>query len=216
MRPSQSTMQQTALALLLAFSTLSAPALWPASAEPGQLVGEIVGQIGGAMKSILGNGDFAYVGMGLRLAVLDVSDKRQPVILGQTERLPDVVQDIELRGGLALTAADQAGMRIITVREPSQPREISFAATAGPARALALDANQHVYVACAWAALRIFDVSNPGQPVEIASCPVANSAEDVLWFDGYALVADGSAGLSVIDVHNPAAATPVGTWDTPG
>jgi hypothetical protein len=60
------------------------------SASP-RVLPEIVGQIGGSSYAVAVQGDYAYLGVGPRLVVLDISDPSDPTMLGQTDVLGDVV-----------------------------------------------------------------------------------------------------------------------------
>jgi hypothetical protein len=71
--------------------------------QPQEQNVELVGQIGGVVATVAGQGSYAYVGVGPRLIILDVSDPAYPSIAGQTGMLPGVVR------GVALAAADPAG-----------------------------------------------------------------------------------------------------------
>jgi hypothetical protein len=52
---------------------------------------ELVGQIGGATLAVAVQGDYAYLGMGPRLVVLDISDPANPTMMGQSPVFPDIV-----------------------------------------------------------------------------------------------------------------------------
>jgi hypothetical protein len=65
--------------------------------------------------------------------------------------------------------------------------------------------------------LKIFNMANPAQPVEIGK--IGSSSLSFLGFaisGNYAYVACGSAGMTVIDISNPALPRIVGSYDTPG
>jgi hypothetical protein len=89
--------------LALAFSTIAGMASPPAlvgqdSALPSAMNVELVGQIGGIMITVAVRGDYAYVGVGPRLVILNVADPALPFVMGQTLVLPGLVFDIVLFG----------------------------------------------------------------------------------------------------------------------
>jgi hypothetical protein len=51
---------------------------------------ENVGQLGGAVRAVAAQGTYVYIGMGQRLAVLDISSPTTPRMVGQTEDLGQV------------------------------------------------------------------------------------------------------------------------------
>ena len=66
------------------------PASTVASQPPARNVG-LIGQVGDATRVVAVEGSYAYVGVGLRLVILDVSDPAQPAVVGQTAGLFDMV-----------------------------------------------------------------------------------------------------------------------------
>jgi len=55
---------------------------------------ELVGQIGGATYAVAVQGNYAYVGVGPRLVILNTADLTNPVVVGQTGVLPGIVEDL--------------------------------------------------------------------------------------------------------------------------
>jgi hypothetical protein len=81
---------------------------------------ELVGQIGGRCYAVAVQGSYAYIGIGPRLAVLDISNPAHPTPVGRTAVLPDLVQDIALAGTLAYVADGEAGLVILRYRPLSE------------------------------------------------------------------------------------------------
>jgi hypothetical protein len=91
---------------------------WPAAAGPGLTPAEaqnveLVGQIGGATYAVAVQGVYAYVGVGPRLVILDVSDPAQPTVAGQTGVLPDIVWGVAVAGSYAYVAGRHGGLVIL-------------------------------------------------------------------------------------------------------
>ncbi len=65
--------------------------------------------------------------------------------------------------------------------------------------------------------LIILNVSNPAQPAFVGQTDVLpGTVRDVAVAGDYAYVADGGAGLRIVDVSHPAAPAEVGFYDTSG
>ena len=83
---------------------------------------ELVGQIGGASYAVAISGTLAYLGVGPRLIVLDVSDPTSPSVLGQTEHFPSIVHHIAIDGSIAYVANWEGGLRIVDISDPGGSR----------------------------------------------------------------------------------------------
>ncbi|MFQ5518265.1 MAG: LVIVD repeat-containing protein, partial [Acidimicrobiia bacterium] len=127
---------------------------------------ELVGQIGGVTEAVAVWGNYAYIGMGPRLVILDVADPAHPRVVGQTAPLPGVVWDVAVAGGYAYLADYDAGLRIIDVSQPAAPAEVGSFDSPGYAEGVAV-AGGYAYLADGYAGLRIIDVSQPAAPAEV-------------------------------------------------
>ena len=88
------------------------------------LILERVAQTGGSINGITVMGDVAYVGKGSRVAAIDISDHKNPQLIGQSEPLPGLVThlvQISQGGGLLLLA--NAGKYLVML-DTSTPSEI--------------------------------------------------------------------------------------------
>ena len=74
---------------------------------------ELVGQIGGRTYAVAVQDNYAYIGVGPRLFILDVSDKARPVVIGRTGVLPGVVIDVAVSGSYAYVADGEGGLVIL-------------------------------------------------------------------------------------------------------
>jgi hypothetical protein len=157
--------------------------------------------------------DYAYLGSGAALIVVDVSVPSSPLVAGWVV-LPDVVQDVVFSSGHAYVADGSAGLRVVDVSDPFAPVEVAFVDTPGHAIGVAVAGN-HAYVADDYAGLRVIDVSAPSAPVEVGSVDLPDEAVGVAVSGGHAYVAGWEAGLRVVDVTTPTAPVEVGSVDTP-
>jgi hypothetical protein len=180
-----------------------------------------VGQIGGPAFGVAVQGKLAYVTIGPRMAVVDVSDDRTPRVVGTSEALPRLAQSVVVEGGFAFVIeADYdehafnelagAALRIIDVRNPFLPQLRGVCAVPGDARDVSV-ANGYAYVATQDAGLRIIDVGDPDLPREVASANVPHGARGAKVSEGRVYVAVGSrrlnereeGGMVIFDVSDP-------------
>ena len=82
------------------------------SDSPSSILGdaqnvEFVGQIGGATKAVAVQEEYAYVGEGPRLTVLDLTDPAAPAVLGKTPPLPGEVREVAVVGNYGYIAAKE-------------------------------------------------------------------------------------------------------------
>ncbi|MEK7994635.1 MAG: hypothetical protein AAB403_12595 [Planctomycetota bacterium] len=105
-------------------------ALWwglfalPAAAQTQPFSLRMVGQIGGPTQTVAVQGNYAYVGVGLRLVVLDVSNPATMREVGATAPFPHFVEGVAVSGTHAYVAAGGAGLRVVDVSKPERPMEI--------------------------------------------------------------------------------------------
>jgi len=176
---------------------------------------EFVGHIGGTTNAVFVQGNYAYIGVGPRLTILDISNPASPTVVGKTAPMPGIVQDIYLSGNYAYVAAGSSGLRVIDVSAPTSPNEVGFFETPGDALGVAVVDN-YAYVADYDGGLRVIDVSAPTSPTEVGFFETPADAYGVAVVDNYAYVAASHGGLRVIDVSAPTSPPCVGFFDTPG
>jgi parallel beta-helix repeat protein len=175
----------------------------------------VVGQLGGPTSAVAVQGNYAYVGIGLRLTVLDISDPANPRELGATAPFPYFVQGIAVRGTRAYVAAGGAGLRIVDISDPARPSELGAWDSPGYAEGVAV-AGTMAYLADGPYGLCVVDVSDPAIPKRLSSAFELNYAFDVVIAGSYAYVAGAGAGLLVADVSDADLPHEVATLDTPG
>jgi len=176
---------------------------------------QLIGQIGGPTQAVATLGKYAYVGVGQRLIVLDISDPNAPLEVGSSAPFADFVRDIAVSETSAYVAAGGAGLRVLSVSDPTRPAEIGFIQPRGYAEGVAASGTT-VCLADGPYGLRVIDVSNPRNPTEIGSAFTRNYAFKVAMAGRYAYIAAAGAGLLIADVANPANPSEVSTLATPG
>ncbi len=178
---------------------------------------ELVGQIGGNCKAVFVQGDYAYIGEGPGLRILDISDPTNPQAIGKV-LLPDIVLGVYVSGNCAYVADGLSGLRVIDISNPASPVEVGYFLTPDFAYGVYVSGN-YAYVADGDRGLRVIDISNPASPVEVGYCDTPGSARDVYVSGSYAYVAyvaDWYSGLRIINISNPALPVEAGYVGTPG
>jgi hypothetical protein len=183
---------------------------------------ELVGQIGGPTGAVVVQGSYAYISVGPRLVVLDVSDPTSPVVVGQSAVLSNIVQDVYVTGSYAYLGTGEGGLYVIDISNLAAPVKVGTAAVS----------TGSVYVAGSYAylgwgecrglggglwecdgSLRVVDVSNPAAPVEVGSYDAPGGVNGVYVVGNYAYVVTQnyhSSKLVVVDVSDPAVPRKVG------
>ena len=186
-----------------------------AAAQGSEPAWRLIGQVGGPTQAVAVQGKYAYVGVGPRLMVLDVSDPTAPREVGGSAPFSGPVQDIAVSGTVAYVAAGGAGLQVVDVSNPTHPTEIGSLQTRGYAEGVAVSGTT-VCLADGPYGLRVIDVSSPSNPTEIGSAFTRNYAFKVAMAGHYAYLAAAGAGLLIVDLTNPAKPVQVATFATPG
>ncbi|MFH1635495.1 MAG: hypothetical protein ABIG63_16010 [Chloroflexota bacterium] len=168
---------------------------------------ELGAQIGGATLAVAVNGTHAYIGIGPRLAALDVTDPANPVQLGASAPLSDTVQNIAINADLALVTTSSWNMlHIFSLSDPAQPVEIG---TYTPSNGRGV---RSITIAAPYAYLTngdgvyIINISTPSLPQEISFTPITEGAADIAILPGtdtMALISSYANGLIVLDISDP-------------
>ena len=188
---------------------------------------ELAGQIPNPTTySVAVQGDYAYVDISSRLVVIDISNKVNPIPVGQTEVLPGIASDILVSDDFAYVAGGTSGVYIIDISDPAAPSKVGHyttTETGWEARGLDLyETNDDLYltVAAYGGCLSIIDVTNPINPVNPSSPTRVSSAipecvaSDVAVQGDYAYIA-AYGKLPIYDISNPASPTLAGTYQDP-
>jgi len=83
----------------------------PFTVKERHLAAEAIGQTGGRVSDVVYRDGLAFMAVGPRLLLVDVTDSDQPTIVGRTPILPDLVEDIELYGPYVILANGHGGVR---------------------------------------------------------------------------------------------------------
>lgn len=166
---------------------------------------DIASHIGGASLAVDAQGDYAYVGEGTQLTILDVSDPAAPVVAGKSPVFLDVVQGVTVEGNLAYVTLGYEGLAILDVTNPSAPTIVGTLAM--PQYTHARDivvAGDYAYIADRGdGLLLIIDVANPAAPSHTGSIYLENSIVSLAVAGGYAYVNTTDDYLMFVDVTDP-------------
>ena len=128
---------------------------------------------------------YAYAGSRGGIHVIDLTDVRQPVVVGfipfSRAHVAEYAYRIELLGDLAVVAAGHEGMLVLDLAEPSEPKLLSTYlppsrtdVAGGRTRVypgwvdnLALG-SEHIYVYTLDGAVHVLEMADPAQPQEVA------------------------------------------------
>jgi hypothetical protein len=191
------------------------------SRQPGALGSQaasldLVAQAGGASYAIAVEGSLAYVDVGPRLMVMDVTDAAHPRLLGQTGVLPGLVGDIALSGGYAFLAAGAEALLVVDVRDPARPRLVTQYGDGAWFNGI-VTAGHYAYVSGYSGAmiysLRVIDIADPTAPREVGATNVPTALDvDVVGDHAYTV---GSRALYILDVSDVASPQLVASYDVP-
>jgi hypothetical protein len=164
---------------------------------------ELLGHIGGGASGLAIQGDYAYMGEGPKLTVLDISNPYTPTLAGQSELLPYLIVDMDVQGDTVYAADNDTGLHLFDASNPAAPHEVGSIETPSNAMGVVVSGTL-AYVADYWGGLRIIDVNNPDQPTEIGfvQSPSYSWYATELDIRGSLVYLVGS-DLVIIDVSNP-------------
>ena len=176
---------------------------------------DLIGQIGGELSDIIVQGDYAYLAVGSRVVVVDISRSAQPTLVGKTSSLYNSISALAIQNDhVYATAGDKlyvfsyevkvAHHQVILTRQGSYQEPSGYAATD-----VAVKGN-YAYVTFATGGtlllerglLDIIDVTNPVSPTLVGwdNSSYHPNAVSIAGNDVY--VAGGN--LVIYDVSNPA------------
>ncbi len=149
------------------------------------------------------------------LHVLDISNPAHPTRIGGIST-SGAYRQIALVGDLVYVA-DEWGVRVISVADPSNPVEIGFFRTFYETRetvGIALSGSL-AYLAASLGGVVIVDISDPSNMKLVGACDLEDFVLEVA-VAGDTIYAAAADGLYVVDVSDPETPTMVGGYDTPG
>ena len=174
-----------------------------------------IGQCGGQIKAVDVEGNHAYIGVGLRIEVLDITDRTTPSVIGTSSILRGFVTDVQKESDRLYATLDKGGLSIIDISDPTQPDEVGYIDLPGYPEHVDISGD-YACIASGGAGLRVVDVSDPERPEEVGFVYTDGYAHDVVVKDGKAFVAGAGSGLRIVDVSDPENPYEISGYDTPG
>lgn len=183
--------------------------------EPSYIIFKKFLPLDGEFTDLAVSGNHAYIARKEgTVAVVNIADKNAPYLTGITIAATDP-RKLFIAGTRLYIADGTAGLRIVTIATPEAPAQLSLTPTTGAAQSVFVLGSK-AYVAEGTSGLQIFNVTNPAAPALEGTAQTVDArdvvvrevdGQDVLVQNNdtyiYALVADGAAGLNILDVTNP-------------
>ncbi len=167
---------------------------------------ELVTSLGGRGYGVAVQGNYAYVGEGSSLLVVNISNPSTPALVGRLA-MPGMVMDIALFGQYAYVANADAGVQVVDISNPAAPALKGFYTTPGSASGISILGGQ-AYVADG-AGLQILGLANPTLPALLSATNLQGdaAADVVVQATTNGVFAYLSAGweLVIIEVSQPLA-----------
>jgi len=166
---------------------------------------DLVGQWGGSAHAVDFDGTYAYVGVGPRLVVVDLSNPRIPTRIGQTPPLGHIPTAITLYQGRCYVGLITGMLHVVDVRDPSHPTVLGTCALDD--RVVDIAVQDNVAIASTESAgIYVLDVSSPEQPTILFNVDNPNYDGGTVRIRGrYAYcIEDGLRVLDLIDPAHPA------------
>jgi hypothetical protein len=126
---------------------------------------------------------------------------------------------IESAGTVAFLADSGAGLIVLDISDPTDPRMLDTDVTATPADDLALLSNDRLLVTATCSKLRVFDLANPAAPVargELALSGTGSACQVRVAASGSTAYVAGDQAVIVIDVTSPESPTVIGRFEIGG
>lgn len=178
----------------------------------------VIGQLGGPVNAVKVVSPYAYIGMGPRLVVVDISDPARCRIVGLSAILPGIVTDVEVVEGRAYVTTSAfvdawiGGLAVVDVTTPQSPRWVGSLPIGLPAAAVQVTGDR-AFLTAGWTdaegrgrgALIAVDITDGAKPQQIGQLdlPPGIQTGGLAVQGTMAYVAGGRAGLQIIDVGNP-------------
>lgn len=168
-------------------------------------------------RSVTVNGRYAYVAVSTYgLMVVDVSMPASPSIVRMDgHSVNGRVQDLSLQGNLLFTANLDLGVQIYRLENPAAPQrlrniQLSLAESVAVKGMVAYARGEH------YRTQYLVDLNLPIGIAKSAFVPSRGLCADVVAEGSYAYLADGSAGLRILDVSDPSAPIELASIAEPG
>ena len=180
-------------------------------------------QIGGNVYAVAKQGNYAYIGIGKSLAVLDVQNPASPQLVGQTNQLSHEVYALTLSGTIGF-APKPYGLRVFDLSDPTNPQLVNTYDLPGYYvndvviyGTYAFVTESRVFDGDTAGGLRILDISDPLNINQAAIFGEGNGVDDIAIHNNYAYLAyqkysgtgSFSRQLMIVDISTVSSPTEV-------
>lgn len=174
----------------------------------------------GEAVAVAGLNQYAFVADGPSgLQVIDLQDPARPQRVGAYRSNGGYARGVAVSGNYVYLADTAAGLQVIDVADPSAPRPTGRCALGGPPYAVAVSGHYALLAIAAGVvqrtSIQVIDVSVPTDPQRIGGFDTSD-VQGMAVSGAHLYVADGDAGLQVLDFSNPSAPQPVAHLQTGG
>jgi hypothetical protein len=187
--------------------------------DPGRPVLTGTAAVGNCRDMDVADG-IAYFATEFGLELVSVSNPARPVSLGvfqvkQQISAAATAVGVAVQGKLAFLASARAGLQIVDISSPRQPRLIGgYGTDSSDSQDVAVAGNM-AYLADVFG-VRLVNVADPAHPAELAYYELPGDIFGVAIAGETLYVASGSRGLHVLDVSDPSRPLLTGSFNTAG
>ena len=177
------------------------------------LVGEdFTSHYGGSVFCVAVSGNYAYLGQGQDLVIVDITNAANPSQVGRLTTTA-VINDIAVSGNYAYLADGNSGLVVVDISNRAAPAiRGTYAYGSGAAYDVAVSGS-NAYVAYGISGLIVVDITKPTALTFKGRLDTTN-AQSVVLSGNYAYIADDTSGLVVMDVTTPSSPKLAGSYDT--
>lgn len=183
---------------------------------------ELIGHIGGDNWGRRGfvQGNYAYIGEGYGITILDISTPNSPTVIGRSSLLSKMVKDIFVSENIAFVLTTDGIMHLLDVSNRASPREVGsytngLSGVDVNTRGNKIFARGDIAYISRPDGLHLVDISDPTNPVDISVYSLGRCPFDLFIDNNIAYLALGYDGLQLIDISNPAYPTLISTYYEP-
>ena len=181
----------------------SEQAISPTWSFPGTADWKLTGQSGGITKALFQDGDWLYLGVGLHVIILDVSDAHRIEVIGTSPLLPDFIENIAGdEAGHLFVSCGSSGLVILNVANPSAPFITGYFDTMGYTESATVYGH-FLILADGPNGVLIADISDIQSPVIVSQAYPLAYIYDVAIANDVAYAAAGTSGVLTIDLRDP-------------
>ena len=183
---------------------------------PVELAAMTAAALGGGVEGIAVSGNTAYVGAGAGgLVVVNVTSPAAPAILGRYQATDFIAQDVDVLDSTAYVADGGKNVVAVKITDPASPQLVNSLALDGDGVPDGLRvAGSYLFLAMGEKGVDVFEIDlTTGELSFQVTLETPAVAHDVASNGVNAIVADGRAGLQIVNIASPAE---VGAYRTLG